>query len=198
MKTFFNKVITLAASILITSIVYGQSTWLVDNAHTTVKFTVVHMKISEVDGNFKLYSGTIISSKPDFSDAQIDFSVNVASVNTDNDMRDNHLRSNEFFDAEKYPKMTFKSISFKKRPDGKYDLVGNLTIRDVTKSVTFLVSYGGTALDQYGNTMAGFKSSTTINRQDFNLKWTGRTKAGELIVSDDIQIELKLEFSLQK
>lgn len=179
-------------------VVNGQQTWMVDKSHTNVSFTVTHMLISEVEGNFKLFEGSIITSKPDFSDAKITFTVDVASISTDNDARDNHLKNNDFFNAPKYPEMKFVSSSMVKKADGKYELKGKLTIRDVTKDVTFEVSLGGVKKDPYGNTKAGFKARSSINRQDYGLTWSGKTEAGELVVSDEVEIYLRLQFSLQK
>ncbi|MEJ7679922.1 MAG: YceI family protein [Segetibacter sp.] len=111
--------------------------WSVDKAHSGVKFTVTHLVVSEVEGSFKLFDGSMETSKPDFSDAKINFTVDVNSVNTDNDMRDKHLKSDEFFGAEKFPQMRFVSTAFKPVGDNKYKLEGNLAIKDVTKPVIF-------------------------------------------------------------
>lgn len=192
------KVVFLFALALTQVALFGQTKWNVDNSHSSVKFTVTHLVISEVEGNFKVYSGSISSAKPDFTDASIDFTVDVTSINTDNEMRDNHLKAADFFDAAKFPKMTFKSTSFKKVSGNKYELVGNLTIRDVTKSVKFDVSYGGTVKDPYGNIKAGFKATSVINRSEFGLKWSAMTEAGGAVVSDEVTIGLKLEFGQAK
>ena len=177
---------------------FGQTKWNVDNVHSSVRFTVSHLVISEVEGAFKVYSGTISASKPDFVDAAIDFTVDVNSISTDNDMRDNHLKSPDFFDAAKFPKMTFKSTSFKKVSGNKYELLGNLTIRDVTKPVKFDVTYGGTAKDAYGNIKAGFKAISSINRSEYGLKWSALTEAGGAVVGEAVAIELRLEFAQAK
>jgi polyisoprenoid-binding protein YceI len=169
--------------------------WNVDGAHSSVKFVVTHLVISEVEGSFKVYSGSIESANEDFSDAKIEFAVDVTSVNTDNEMRDNHLRSDDFFSAEKYPKMTFKSTAFKPLGGNKYALEGDLTIRDVTRRVSFDVIYGGKAKDGYGNTKAGFKATTTINRIDYGLKWNMATEAGGLTVGEDVTLSLNLQFA---
>jgi polyisoprenoid-binding protein YceI len=172
-------------------------TWKVDRDHSSVNFSVEHLVISEVDGSFKGFDGTITSSKPDFSDARISFTVDVSSINTGNDPRDNHLKSNDFFNAEQFPQMNFKSTSFKKITDGKYIAEGDLTIRDVTKKVKFNVTYGGTAKDAEGRQRAGFKANTYINRFDYNLKWDKTTEAGGMVVDKMVDIELKLEFVKQ-
>lgn len=190
--TLFFAASTLAA--------LSQSTnWSVDNTHTNVKFTVTHMVVSEVDGTFKTYDGKITSKTPtDFNDASVEFSVDVNSINTDNDDRDKHLKADDFFNAEKFPKMTFKSTSFKKVNDKSYKLTGNLTIRDITKTVTFDVIHGGIAKDPWGNTKAGFKATSTINRKDYGLKWNVVTEAGGMVVADDVKITINLELNQAK
>jgi polyisoprenoid-binding protein YceI len=183
---------------LITTGSFSQETWVVDNVHSNVKFMVTHLVISEVEGSFKSFTGTMQSSMPDFTDAKIDFSVDVSSISTDNETRDKHLKSDDFFGADKFTKMTFKSLSFKKISDKKYELTGNLTIRDVTKTVRFDVSYGGTVKDGYGNTKAGFRATATINRFDYGLKWDTLTETGGMVVGPDVDIVLNLEFGLKK
>lgn len=172
--------------------------WKVDDVHSSVKFSVSHLVISEVDGNFKVYEGNITAAKPDFTDAVIDFSIDVNSINTDNVMRDGHLKSDDFFSASKYPKMVFKSISFKKKTGKQYELIGDLTIRDVTKKVVFAVKYGGTGKDAYGNTKAGFKLTGKINRFDYGLKWNALTELGGATVGKEVKLESNLEFTLNK
>ena len=168
-------------------------TWAVDKPHTNVKFSVAHLVISDVDGNFKSFDGTMESSKPDFSDAKITFTADVSSINTDNEMRDNHLKSDDFFNAAKFPQIKFVSTSFTPLGDNKYKLVGNLTIRDVTKSVTFDVKYGGTVVAM-GGTHAGFKATTKIDRFDYNLKWSKATEAGGLVAGKDVEITINADF----
>jgi polyisoprenoid-binding protein YceI len=128
----------------------------------------------------------------------IEFSVDVNTINTDNDKRDGHLRSDDFFNAEKYPQMKFKSKSFKKISQNKYELLGDLTIRNKTQKVKFDVSYGGTTVDGYGNTKAGFKASTVINRFDYDLKWNALTELGGAVVGKDVTIDLRLQFTKAK
>src|SRR5690606_12517230 len=145
-----------------------QTTWDIDKSHSKVKFGVTHMMISETTGEFKVFDGKFTASKEDFSDPTIDFTVDVSSVNTDDEKRDAHLRSEDFFNVEKYPKMTFKSKSFKKVDEKKYKLIGDLTIRDVTKQVEFDVVYNGTVKSPWGSTVSGFKLNGKINRIDYN------------------------------
>jgi polyisoprenoid-binding protein YceI len=170
-------------------------TWNVDHSHSSVKFNVSHLVISEVEGSFKTYDGTITSPNEDFTDAEINFTVDAASINTENERRDNHLKSDDFFNAEKYPQIKFISTSFRKISANKYELTGDLTIRDVTKRVKFDVEYGGTANDGYGNTKAGFKATTKINRFDYGLKWNAITEAGGMTVGSDVKLILNLQFA---
>src|SRR5437764_5051602 len=168
-------------------------TWTVDKAHTSVKFSIAHLVISDVDGNFKSFDGSMESSKSDFSNAKITFTAEVNSINTDNEMRDNHLKSDDFLNAAKFPQMKFVSTSFTPKGDNKYKLVGNLTIRDVTKPVTFDVKYGGTVVAM-GGTHAGFKATTKIDRFDYNLKWSKTTEAGGLVAGKDVEITINADF----
>lgn len=166
--------------------------WTIDAAHTNVTFVAEYMVVSEIEGTFKKFDGTITSSKPDFTDLNATITVDVASVNTDNEMRDGHLKSDDFFNAEKYPKMQFKSVSMKKSSDKKYVLEGDLTIRDVTKRVKFDVTYGGMVNDPWGNTKAGFKATTTINRFDYGLKYNAAIEAGGLVAGNEVEIKLNV------
>jgi len=173
---------------------FAPTKWSVDKTHSNVKFTVTHLVISEVEGYFKLFDGTLEYSKPDFSDAKINFTVDVNSINTDNENRDKHLKSDDFFSAEKFPQMKFESTSFTSVGTNKYKLVGNLTIRDVTKPATFDVTYGGTA--NMGKTVkSGFKAKGTINRFDYGLKWDRATEAGGMVVGKDVEITVNAELN---
>ena len=186
-----NSVITLPDHVQTSQ---AASKWSIDKAHSNVKFTVTHMVVSEVDGSFKVYDGTIEHTKPDFSDAKVNFTVDVNSINTDNENRDKHLKSDDFFNAEKFPTMKFESTSMKALGGNKYQLNGNLTIRDITKPVTFDVTYGGRLESQRG-AKTGFKAKTTINRFDYNLKWDRATEAGSLVVAKDVDVTINTEWN---
>lgn len=192
------KILIVFSALLINAAVIAQTKWTLDPVHSNVRFTVPHLVISEVEGSFKKFDGSVANAKTDFAGAAVNFSVDVASIDTDNEKRDGHLKSDDFFNAEKYPQMKFQSTSFKKVSGNKYELLGNLTIRDVTKPVKFAVVYGGTAKDGYGNTKAGFKATTTINRFDYGLKWNALTEAGGATVGQDVTIDLKLQFAQAK
>ena len=170
------------------------SKWTLDKGHSNVKFTVTHMVVSEVDGSFKNFDGTIEHTKPDYSDAVVTFTVDVSSVDTDNENRGKHLKSDDFFNAEQYPQMKFQSTSFKPLGGNKYQLDGNLTIRDMTKPVSFDVTYGGSINTQRG-AKVGFRAKTTVNRFDYNLKWDRATEAGGLVVAKDVVITINAQFN---
>jgi polyisoprenoid-binding protein YceI len=176
----------------------AQTTWSVDKGHSNVKFKVNHLVVSEVEGAFRAFTGTIKAKDDAFSDAQVEFAVDVASVNTDDEKRDGHLKSDDFFNAEKFPQMKFVSKSWKKSGKNSIKIIGDLTIRDVTKTVTFDASFGGVVNDPWGNTKAGFKASTKINRFDYNLKWNNAIEGGGLVVGKDVTIALNIELLKSK
>ena len=194
-KQLFN----LAAFLLLgASGAVAQTTWKVDKSHSNVKFAVSHMVVSEVEGSFRMFDGSLVASKADLSDAVINFSVDVNSVNTDNERRDGHLKSDDFFNAEKFPKMSFVSKSMKPLGGNKYALTGDLTIRDITKTVTFDVTFGGQVNTQNGGAKAGFKAKATIDRLAFGLKWDKALETGSLVVGKEVAITILVEMDKAK
>ncbi len=171
----------------------AQSNWSFDKAHTTVGFEVTHLVISEVEGHFGSYEGTVKTKGDDFEGASVNFTVDIASIDTDNDKRDAHLRSDDFFNAEKFPKMMFKSTSMKKTGKNTYKLYGNLTIRDVTKPVVLDVKHNGTVKDPWGNTKAGFAMSGSLDRFDYNLKWNKLTEMGGAVVGKEVRLDIDVQ-----
>ncbi|MBS1585170.1 MAG: YceI family protein [Bacteroidetes bacterium] len=172
--------------------------WKADVTHSSVKFTVTHLTVSEVEGKFKVFNGTIDAQTADFNNAKVEFSVDVNSINTDDENRDKHLKSDDFFNAEKFPAMRFTSTAFRKVKGNIYYLEGNLTIRDVTKKAKFAVLYGGTVKDPYGNIKAGFKATSKISRKEYGLKWNKLTEMGGAVVGDEVNIILNIEFAKQQ
>ncbi|HEY8782318.1 MAG TPA: YceI family protein [Mucilaginibacter sp.] len=170
--------------------------WVVDPMHSEVQFKVKHLVISTVTGFFKSFEGTLETENNDFEDANISFSLNIDSVDTNQSQRDAHLKSADFFDAEKYPQITFKSTSFKKTgDDDEYELFGGLTIKDITKPVKLQAEYGGSANDFYGNTKAGFEVNGKVNRKDFGLTYDAVTEAGSIVVGEDIKLIINIQFA---
>ncbi len=196
MKKTFS--IFIAAMLFVTATNAQTTKWANDASHSSIKFTVSHLTVSEVEGRFKSFKGNMESATPDFTDAKINFTADVNSITTDEETRDKHLKSDDFFNAEKYPQMTFTSTSFKKVKGNIYSLEGNLTIRDVTKKVRFAVVYGGTVTDPWGNTKAGFQASSKVSRKEYGLKWNTLTEAGGAVVGDQVNIILHMEFGKQK
>lgn len=172
--------------------------WVLDPMHSEVQFKVKHLVISTVSGFFKSFEGELETENDDFTDAKISFSLDINSIDTNQSQRDEHLKSAEFFDAEKYPKISFKSTSFTKTGDDEYKLAGDLTVKDITKPVTLDVEFGGAADDFYGNTKAGFEITGKINRKDFGLTWSGVTEAGAVVVGEDIKLLINVQFAKQK
>lgn len=169
---------------------FAQTKWNVDKAHSNLDFTVTHMSLSEVDGRFKNFDASITASKPDFSDAVFTLSADVASINTENDMRDGDLKSDKYFDIAKYPKMTFVSRSISRINAKKYKLTGDLTLHGITKTVSLELTYNGTGKSmRTQKPVAGFKVTGTINRNDF-----GVGHAPGAIISEDIDIKANGEF----
>lgn len=169
-----------------------NTNWKIDPLHSEIEFKVKHMMISTVTGSFTEFDATIESEKENFVDANFNFSTKIDSINTKNGDRDTHLKSEDFFNAEKYPTLSFKSKSF----DGK-KMVGDLTIKNVTKEVVLNVDFNGIAVDPYGQTKAGFEAEGTINRKDFDLSWNAVTEAGNIMVSDKVKLIANLQFTKQ-
>jgi len=172
--------------------------WVIDKSHSKVQFDVAHLVISEVTGQFKSFDGSVLSDKPDFSDAKIEVSIDVNSINTDDEKRDGHLKGPDFFDANKYPKITFKSKSLKKVNNNLYKLTGDLTMHGVTKEVVLDVQFNGIKNDPWGNTKAGFKVTGKINRNDFGLKYNAPLEGGGVLIGEEVNITCNLELLKQK
>lgn len=167
--------------------------WAIDPTHSEISFKVRHLVISTVTGYFREFSGGIEQDGEGFEGSEAYFTAKIDSIDTNQKDRDNHLKSDDFFNAEQYPELTFKSTSFTKVADDKYKVVGDLTIRDVTKQVELEADFLGEAADPYGNHKAGFEINGTISRKDFNLKWNAVTEAGKVVVSDDVRLHLNVQ-----
>jgi polyisoprenoid-binding protein YceI len=168
--------------------------WAIDPAHTHVGFTVPHMVVSEVDGEFKTFSGKVALDEKDPTKSQLDFSIDVASVNTDAPDRDKHLRSPDFFDAEKFPKITFTSKKITKAGKG-YKVKGDLTIRGVTKEVTLDATLSEAIQNPWGKLVRAAHVTGKVKRQDFGVSWNKSLDKGGVVVGDDVTIDIKLELN---
>lgn len=168
-----------------------SAVWNNDPAHSQLSFTVKHLGITDVTGTFNDFEVKVTSSKNDFSDAVFELTAKTASINTRVEARDNHLKSADFFDAEKYPELTFKSTSVKKQGKNKYKLIGDLTIHGVTKPVTMdLVHTGKVENPMNQQETAGFQVTGAIKRSDFNIGGEFPT----MIISDEVHIKADGEF----
>lgn len=173
------------------------SKWAIDPSHSEISFKVKHLVVTTLTGKFETFEGGLETANEDFSDANISFTADVASINTGNADRDGHLKSDDFFNAEAFPKVTFTSTSFTKTGDGEYKLAGNITLRDVTKPIELTAEYGGTATDPWGNVKAGFEINGKIKRKEFGLKWDALTEAGGAVVSDEVKLHLNVQLVKQ-
>lgn len=170
--------------------------WALDPTHSGLQFKVKHLMITTVTGSIKSFTAELTSEGDEFTNADISFSGEINSIDTGNGDRDGHLKSGDFFDAEKYPAITFKSTSVEK-DGGDYVIKGDLTIKDVTKAVKLNAEFGGIATDPWGNTKAGFTLSGKINRTEFGLTWNAALETGGVMVSEDVKLLGELQFVKQ-
>lgn len=166
-------------------------TWNIDPTHSTVAFTIRHLAISKVKGTFDRFEG-VITTAEDLTQSSAKAHAEVASINTNQSQRDEHLRTGDFFAADEHPKIEFTSTAV--RADGDdFKVDGELTLRGVTKPVTFDVEPGGLVKDGYGQTKIGFEATAKVNRKDFGLTWNAPLEAGGLTLGDDVKIELDVQ-----
>ena len=171
--------------------------WALDASHSEVLFKVKHMMITNVTGKFGTYSADVETEGDDFTTAKIKFTINTASVNSNDDNRDGHLKGADFFDVEKYPDMTFESTAYNAKGGEDFELIGDLTIKDVTKQITLSGEFGGIGKDPWGNTKAGFTLNGKIHREDFGLNWNAALEAGGVLVSKDVRISCDIQLAKQ-
>jgi polyisoprenoid-binding protein YceI len=184
------KIVLFTFFLMSITVVFGQ-TWSLDKSHAKLGFSVKHLLISNVEGNFKSFDATITSEKDDFSDAIIELTADVNSINTDNEQRDDHLKGPDFFDAPNHSTLTFKSKTFKKIADKQYKLTGDLTLHGVTRPMELDVTFNGTAVHPYTKkTLAGFKVAGVLKRSDFGI---GNSTPGA-VVSNEVEISTNVEF----
>ncbi len=171
--------------------------WQIDSAHSHIQFSVRHMMLAKVRGEFDKFSGTVTLDEANPAASTADIQIEAASINTREAQRDGHLKSPDFFDAEKYPTLNFKSKRVDVKDDTHAVIVGDLTIRDVTKEVAVNVEYMGQSKTPFGTTNAGFEATTKINRKDFGLTWNAVLETGGVAVGDEIAVSIDLELIKQ-
>jgi polyisoprenoid-binding protein YceI len=191
------RTLSLALALVAVPALANATEWTVDPAHSTASFTVKHMMVSTVRGEFGKITGTASWTKPDYSDAKVDMTIDATTVNTREPKRDAHLRSPDFFDVQKFPTLTFKSKRVEKGKEaGHVNLVGDLTIHGVTKEVTFDVTGPTPEMKTpFGTVAIGAEAKAKINRKDFGLNWNKALEAGGVLVSEDVNIDINLELS---
>lgn len=166
-------------------------TWNADPAHSAVEFSARHLVVTKVRGAFPSFTASV-EVADDLTQSKISAEIDVASVTTGESERDNHLRSADFFDAEKYPKITFTSTSITGSGD-KYKLTGDLTMRDTTRSITLDLEFNGVSKDPWGNTRTGYSASGELSRKDFGMEWNVPLEGSGMLVSDKIQLALEIQ-----
>jgi len=168
--------------------------WVLDPTHSDVEFKVKHLMISTVTGHFSSFSAEVTTEEEDFTKSKVTFTVDAASISTNNEQRDGHIKGPDFFDVANHPQIKFVITKIENVDnDGSYDLHGDLTLLGITKSVKLEVEFGGVIKDPWGNTRAGFAVNGKINRKDFGLTWHMTTDAGGIVLGDDVRIHVALE-----
>jgi polyisoprenoid-binding protein YceI len=172
-----------------------KTKWDIDPMHSEVQFKIKHLVISTVTGSFKKFIGNVISSDDTFENAEINFSIDVNSIDTTQPMRDAHLLNGDFFSAELYPQITFHSTSFKHTGGSNYEMTGNLVMKGVTKPAVFHVEYGGSEKGQGGIVKHGFEVTGKINRKEFGMTYNSITEAGGLALGEDIKVFANIQLA---
>jgi polyisoprenoid-binding protein YceI len=167
--------------------------WNIDPVHSGINFSVRHMVVSKVRGRFTKYSGSLAIDDADLTRSTVAATIDAASIDTGTAQRDTHLRSPDFLDVERFPEIRFRSTRIHKLADDRYEVTGDLTIRDVTREVSLDVEYGGQAKDPWGNARIGFIAKATLDRKDFGLHWNQVLEAGGVLVGDRVDIELEVQ-----
>jgi polyisoprenoid-binding protein YceI len=171
--------------------------WVIDPTHSEIGFKVKHMMFTNVSGKFSKFDATIESEDNDFENAKIEFTGAIDSITTGNADRDTHLLSPDFFDAAQFPEIKFSATSFTKINEGEYELVGDLTLHGVTKSVKLAAEYGGLMKDPWGNTKMALALEGKINRKDWGLNWNSALETGGVLVSEEVRLNIELQFLQQ-
>jgi polyisoprenoid-binding protein YceI len=174
-----------------------KSHWNVDATHSSIDFTIRHMMIAKVKGSFNSFEAQIEADPEDLTNANVEFSIDLSSIDTRNADRDNHLRTGDFFDIEQYPKMTFQSTSITKKGDGEYNVTGNVTLHGVTRPETFVVSFEGAGKDPWGNEKVGFSGNGSLKRSDYGLTYNAALETGGVLIGDEVKVFIEVEAAKQ-
>ncbi len=173
----------------------SKTKWSIDPAHSQIQFSVRHMVISKIRGEFEQFESWLETDGEEIEGGEAFFSAVSSTINTGNKMRDDHLRSGEFFKSEEFPNLTFKSTSIEKKNDEDYVLKGNMTMRGVTKPLELDVEFGGVITDPYGLRRAGFSITGQLNRKDYGMTYNDLIETGGAVAGDKIKLDLHVEFT---
>ena len=176
----------------------STNNWVIDKAHSEVEFKVKHLMITNVTGKFKDFESTVLADSEDFTKSTINFSANIDSIDTRDDARDKHLKGEEFFNADKFPKLSFSGNRLTQKSGDHYLLEGNLTIRDITQPITLDVEFGGITRDPWGQTKAGFTIKGKLSRSAYGLTWNAITESGGVVVSDEVRLNVEAQYVKQE
>lgn len=177
--------------------IMATTKWALDPTHSELGFKIKHLMISNVSGKFTNFDVKVETAGDDFSNASVVATVDVASINTNNEQRDAHLRNADFFEVEKHPSITFRSTKVEKVDDDTFSLYGDLTIKDTTKPVKLSVEYSGIAKDPWGNTKAGFTVTGKINRKDWGINYNAVLETGGLMLGEELKIQSEIQLVKQ-
>ncbi len=175
----------------------AKSTWAIDPTHSEIGFKVKHMMFTNVSGKFNTFTAIIENEDNQFETSTIHFEAEINSIDTNNADRDNHLKSADFFDAGKFPKLSFKSSAVKKISESEFEIEGELTVKDVTKTITLATEYSGLMLDPWGNTKAGLSIAGKINRKEFGLTWNAALETGGVLVGEEVKLFVEVQLLKQ-
>jgi polyisoprenoid-binding protein YceI len=173
----------------------NSTTWVIDPLHSEVLFKVRHLVITTVTGRFNKFNGTIIAGGDDFNNAKVAFTIEVKSIDTNQAQRDAHLQNSDFFSADLYPTITFQSTAFQKINQGNYKMIGDLTMKGITKSVDLNVEYNGAEDNGHGILKHGFEVSGIVDRKEFGITWNKLTETGGLGLSEDIKLIANIQIA---
>lgn len=196
-----NRLLTTVAAVALTAVTVlpaqAADTYTVDTTHSDVSFQIRHL-VSQVRGRFNDYSGTITMDPANLAKSSVEFKIKAASIDTQLPDRDKHLRSEDFFAVEKFPEITFKSKKITAAGKDRYNVLGTLTMRGVSKDVTLPVTFLGGVKDPWGNEKAGFATETTLNRKDFGIVWNAALDNGGVVLGEDVKVDINLEVQKPK
>jgi polyisoprenoid-binding protein YceI len=176
----------------------GTSTWNIDPTHSIAEFSVKHLVVTTVKGRFRDFAGVIHIDEAQPQNSVVEATIAVATIDTNLEARDNHLRSDDFFNAEKFPYITFRSRGVERVDEERFTITGELTIRDVTREIELAGEYEGQVDDPWGNHRAAFTATTQISRKDFDVRWNQMLEGGGAVIGDNVRITLHIEAILER